>query len=63
MVCNAEDSTTTFEVLEVEPSCALMVVEPADCPVACPATEIEATAGFKELQVTTLLMFCVLPSL
>ena len=40
-----------------------MVVEPADGPVACPAAVMETTDGFAEVQITTLLMFWVLPSL
>lgn len=32
--CKADPSTTTFAVLETEPSVAVMIAVPADCPVA-----------------------------
>ena len=59
----AEDSTMTLAVCEMLPSLAVIVADPADCPVACPADVIEATSGADVLQVTTLLMFCVVLSL
>ena len=39
-----------------------MVVVPADCPVATPATLIVATLGLDDAQVTYGLKYCVLPS-
>ena len=41
---------------------AVIVVVPADAPVARPLALMVATAVFEELQVTWLVIFCVLPS-
>ena len=63
MVCKAEASTTTFAVPEIDPKSALIVACPADWPVAWPVKVMEAIVAAELLQVTTLLMFCMLPSL
>ncbi|SPE28721.1 hypothetical protein SBA5_690005 [Candidatus Sulfotelmatomonas gaucii] len=38
---------------------AVMVVDPADTPVATPAAVMVATAGTLDVHVTELVMFCV----
>ena len=63
MDCSAEDSTMTLAVLAMLPSVAVIVAEPADCPVAWPADVIDVTRGSDVLQITTLVMFWVVPSL
>jgi hypothetical protein len=64
----AIDSNTgcpTLSVAEamIEPEVAVMVALPMPLPVAKPALAIVATAGTVELQFTTPVRFCVLPSL
>lgn len=61
--CNIEDSTTMLEVLEMAPSVAVIMADPADCPVACPEPMIVTTCVLEELHVTVLLMVWVDPSL
>lgn len=60
---SAADSTTTAIVPLIEPSCALMVALPADCPVSWPALLTLATLPADELQLTELVIVWVLPSL
>ena len=61
--CRAEVDTITVPVPEIDPCWAVTVAMPADCPVAVPEEVIESTLLSDVLQVTTLLRFCVEPSL
>ena len=56
------DSTTRLAVALTAPDCAVIVVVPADWPVATPATLMPATLGLDEVQVTYGLKNCVVPS-
>jgi hypothetical protein len=47
----------------IDPNAACTVDDPAATLVARPETEIVATEGFEELQVTEFVMFCVEASL
>jgi hypothetical protein len=54
---------TVSVVFPITPDCCpVIVVLPADAPVARPLALMVATAVFEELQVTWLVIFCVLPS-
>jgi len=46
-----------------EPSCAVMVAFPGDCAVTLPPLLTLATSGADDVQVTMLVITCVLPSL
>jgi hypothetical protein len=60
---SADDSTTTMLAPLTEPCCAVMVAAPADCPVTWPAVFTLATLLADDVQVTALVIVCVLPSL
>ena len=58
--------TVSVAIPEIEPNVAVIVVGPAAKPNAVPfvgtVSLIEAWVGTDEVQVTLLVMFCVLPS-
>lgn len=60
---SGEESTTIVESAVSVPSCAVMVAVPADCAVTVPALLTTATLDADEVQVTRLVITCVLPSL
>jgi hypothetical protein len=63
MVCSVAAVTLNARVLDVIPLWeAVTLVEPTPLPVASPLEFIVATLVLDEVQVTELLMFCVLPS-
>lgn len=63
MLFRAVASTIKLAVLLTAPTCAVIVTAPADWPVVVPDELMLAIVGSEELQVTTLEMFCVVPSL
>jgi len=54
---SAEDSTTKSAVSLTDPSCAVIIADPADWPVTCPPGPIVTISIAEELHVTTLVMF------
>ena len=54
-------SAIAFEV--IPPCVAVMLLVPADNPLATPPGLIPATAGFDEVQITELVTSCDVPSL
>ena len=60
---SAADVTASEVVPVMLPCFAVMVVDPAPCPVARPLLLIVATFVSELVQVTAVLMFCVDPSL
>jgi hypothetical protein len=60
---SGEESTTIVESAVNEPSCAVMVAVPADWAVTVPALLTLAMLDADEVQVTRLVITCVLPSL
>ena len=63
MDCSVADVTVSTKVFDAIPLCvALTLVVPPAKAVANPPVVIVATAVFDEIQVTELVIFCVLPS-
>jgi hypothetical protein len=60
---SGDDSTVTLSLLLTDPTWAVMVAVPPDCPVAIPVGLTVAIVLSEELQVATLVTFCVVPSL